>query len=306
MKTLLASTFLLLVGFASLCAQEVKQPEIRIITEDDAFEGLMVDANDREFLWRETEKSTLTRRQRLSTCTVYFLNPPEFVEAMELYRSRNYQEAADAFAKCAEDYKRFKEVKGNPATLAGFYQLECYRRLQELEKLMELAGVYDPQNLLHEYHKVQYEMYGIFWDAVRTKSWARLDAICRDPKWREQKLPGGLRAQVAYCQGLAKEGVEDPIGALNAYNGAFVADFSASEEITRKSALNCLRILRDHPDVKTAMRLYPTEDYSDDSNGAALIKEATALLTLWDKVLGGGEPVPAQYKVFLDYPPKKD
>lgn len=305
MKTLFVSTFLLLAGLAGLHGQG-KQPQILIITDDDTFTGLMVDANDREFLWRESEKSRLTRRQRLASCTVYFIHPPEFVEAKELYLSRNYKEAAEAFGKCAEDYDRFKEVKGNPATLAGFYQLECYRRLEELETLMELAGSYDPQNLLHEYHKVQYEMYKVFWDAVRTKSWDRLDAICSDPKWREQKLPGSLRAQIAYCHGLAKEGIEDATGALNAYNGAFVADFSASEEITRKSALNCLRILLDHPDVQTAMRLYPTEDYSDDSNGAALIKEATALLTLWDKVLGGGESVPAKYKVFLEYPPKED
>ncbi len=52
------------------------------------------------------------------------------------------------------------------------------------------------------------------------------------------------------------------------------------------------------------MGLYTTEDYSDDSNGAMLIKEGTALLKLWDKVLGAGEKVPAKYKEFLKFPPK--
>ena len=95
-----------------------------------------------------------------------------------------------------------------------------------------------------------------------------------------------------------------PIKALNAYNGAFVADFGASEEITKKSALNCLRILSEHEDVKLAMSLYNTEDYSDDSNGAFLIKEGTALIKLWDKTLGSGEKLPEKFNVFLKFPPK--
>ena len=65
-----------------------------------------------------------------------------------------------------------------------------------------------------------------------------------------------------------------------------------------------MRIILAHEDVKTAMDLYSTEDYSDESNGAELIKEATTLLELWDKVLGGGENIPAKYKIFLKYPPK--
>ena len=305
MKTILIPTLALFATVVSLFGQERKQPRILIITDDDAFSGYMLDANKTEFLWTENDRSTLNRRQRLSSCTVYFIHPPELIEAQELYKSRNYKDAAEKFAQCFKDYERFKEVPGNPATLAGFYEMECYRRLEDLETLMSLAGKYDPQHLLHQNHKLQYELYSVFWDAVRTKGWSRLEAICDDPKWRDRKMPGSLRAQLCYCQGLAREGIGKPIKALNSYNGAFVADFAASEEITRKSALNCLRIILDHPDVKTAMELYSTEDYSDESNGAELIKEATALLTLWDKVLGAGEKIPAKYKVFLKYPPKK-
>lgn len=305
MKTTLISTFFLIATLGSLFG-EPKQPRILIITEKDTFTGFMVDANKSEFLWRENSRATVTRRQRLSACTVYFIHPVEFIEAQELYKSRNYKDAAEKFAQCAKDYDRFIEVKGNPSILAGFYEMECHRRLEDLEALMGLAEKFVPDTLLHEDHKLQYEIYSVFWDAVRTKGWARLDAICQDPKWRNRKMSGSLRAQLAYCQGLAREGINMPIKALNSYNGAFVADFSASEEITRKSALNCLRIILGHEDVKTAMELYSTEDYSDDSNGAALIKEATALLTLWDKVLGGGEKIPAKYKVFLKYPPKKN
>ncbi|MGD1978943.1 MAG: hypothetical protein PVJ98_06105 [Akkermansiaceae bacterium] len=306
MKNIIISTLVFFAALASGLSQEArKELRILIITDDDTFTGYMVDANEKEFLWRENAQSTLTRRQRLASCTVYFIHPEEYIEALELYKSRNYKDAAEKFAACAKDYERFKEVPANPGVLAGFYEMECYRRLEDLETLMKLAETFVPDTLLHEDQKLQYEIYKVFWDAVRTKGWARLDAICDDPKWRKRKMPGSLRAQIAYCQGLAREGIGKPIKALNSYNGAFVADFAASEEITRKSALNCLRIILAHEDVKTAMELYSTEDYSDDSNGAVLIQEATALLKLWDKVLGGGEKMPAQYKVFLKYPPKK-
>ena len=305
MKAILVSTLVLIATFTSVFGQEGKQPRILIVTGDESFSGFMIDANQTEFLWRENDRSTLIRRQRLASCTVYFIHPPEFIEALDLYKSRNYKDAAEKFKQCAADYDKFKEVPANPATLASFYELECYRHLEDLETLMGLVEKYDPQTLLHENQKLQYEIYQVFWDAVRTKSWERLDAICDDPKWRDRKMPGSLRAQLCYVQGLAREGIGKPVKALNSYNGAFVADFSASEEITRKSALNCLRIILAHEDVKTAMELYPTEDYSDESNGAELIKEATALLKLWDKVLGSGEKVPAKYQVFLKYPPKK-
>jgi hypothetical protein len=302
MKKILTAALLLTASVGSLFGE--KEARILIITDKDTFTGWMMDANSSKFLWRETQQTLVKREQSLRTCTVYFLQAPEFTEALELYKSRNYKDAALKFAACAEEYGKLTEVKGNPSTMASFYEMECYRRLEDLEKLSELAGKFEPENLLYKFHKVQYEMYGVFWDAVRTKSWSRLDAICKDEKWRGRKLPGNLRGQIAYCHGLALEGAGQPIKALNAYNNAFVADFAASEEITRKSAINCLRIILDHEDVKTAMELYSTEDYSDDSNGAALIKEATALLKLWDKVLGSGEQVPAKYKVFLKYPPK--
>ena len=302
MKKILTAALLLAASLCSLVG--AKEARILIVTDEDTFTGWMMDASKSKFLWRETQETLVKREQSLLSCTIYFLQVPEFTEALELYKSRNYKDAAPKFAECAGEYDKLNEVKGNPSTMALFYEMECYRRLEDLEKLSELAAKFEPQNLLYKFQRDQYEIYGVFWDAVRTKSWNRLDAICRDEKWRGVKLPGNLRGQISYCHGLALEGAGQPVKALNAYNNAFVADFAASEEITRKSAVNCLRIILNHEDVKTAMALYPTEDYSDDSNGASLIKEATALLKLWDKVLGSGEKVPAKYKVFLKYPPK--
>jgi hypothetical protein len=53
--------------------------------------------------------------------------------------------------------------------------------------------------------------------------------------------------------------------------------------------------------VKLAMKLFGTNDYNENSNGAFLIREGVALVRLWDKSLGGGEKLPQEYKSFLKY-----
>ena len=302
MKKILTTTSLLLIN--SLGSLFAAEPRVVIMTGDDVFKGLMIAADKTNFLWRESTQSTVKRKQSRSSAKVYFLQPPEFTEAMELYKSRNYKDAAVKFAETEATYSNVDKMLGNPSTLAGFYQLECYRRMGDLDALEAEIKTFTPDNLINTNHKLQYEMYSVFWDTVRTKGWTRLNSIASDEKWLDRKLPGDLRAQIAYCHGLALEGINKPTEALISYNTAFIADFSASEGIAKKATLNCLRILLADKDVQTAMKLYPTDDYSDDSNGAALIREATGLLKLWDKVLGSGEKVPDKYKVFLKFPRK--
>ena len=304
MKTILTTALALTASFGSAFAQKETAPRVLLMTDKETYTGFMVSADKRNILWKETEDSTLRRQLSLASTTVYFVEPAEFTEAMELFKSRNYADARTKFAACAANYSKITEVKGNFSTLAKFYEMECARKLEDLDGLIALYEKFDPEPLLHEYHKLQVQIDGIFWDAVRTKSWARLDSIAMDDEWYKTKLPGNLRAQIAYCHGLALEGLDQPMKALNAYNGAFVADFGASEEITKKAALNCLRILLDHKETKLAMSLFGTEDYSDDSAGAFLIKEGNALVKLWDKTLGAGEKLPDKFKVFTKYLPK--
>ena len=303
MKKFLITALLAATSTSSLLAQ--KEVRAFIMTPKDTFGGLIKSANEKKFIWRESEQTTRSQSQSIATSTVYFFQPPELTEALELYKSRKYQEAAEKLSAVAASYKKIEGMKGNPSSLAYFYQMECYRKLENLEKLSELSGKFRPQFLLREDFKTQQEIYSVFWEAVRTKGWDRIVSIANDDKWRKRKLPGNLRAQIAYCEGLAHEGLKQPIKALNAYNNAFVADFAASEEITRKSATNCLRIIYDHPDVKTTIKLYPTDDYSDNMNGALLIKEGIGLLKLWDQILGAGQPAPKKYQTLLKYPPKK-
>jgi len=304
MKTFLITTLALLSGLMSLHAQGETSLQALIMNDENTFKGFIIASDDANILWKETENSTTRRKASLATHKVYFLQPQEFSEAMEAYKGRNYEAAQPLFKGCYEKYKSVRTIPGNYSTLAGFYEMDCARRLEDLDTLAALHSQFDPEKLLHEFHKTQFKIYGVFWDAVRTKSWARLDAVVMSEEWRNARLPGNLRTQICYCHGLALEGMNEPVRALNSYNGAFVGDFAATGELAKKAALNCMRILAEHPDVQLTMDLYNTEDYSRDSNGAFLIKEGTALLSLWDKTLGGGDKVPEKYKIFLKYPPK--
>ncbi|MGJ8697602.1 MAG: hypothetical protein ACSHYF_14890 [Verrucomicrobiaceae bacterium] len=306
MKTLAISALSLFSTVTLLSGQVAsKEPRALIMTEDDTISGFVVASSSKSLRYKETEQSTNFKDVRLSSVNVYFLEPPEFTEAMEVYRNRNYEEASEKFALCAETYKKVDEVKGNYSTLAVFYQMECARKLGNLTKLSEMMSTFIAEPLIRKEHLTQIELNNVFWEAVRTKAWARLIAIGTDPDWQDKVFSGSLRAQINYCMGMAYEGEKEPLKALNAYNGAFVADFSASEVLTRNAALACLRILKDHEAVVLGMKLYGTDDYDEASTGAFLIREGLALVKLWDKSLGGGQKMPEEYKVFLKYAPKE-
>ena len=304
MKTIVTTALVLATSLGSAFAQKEKEPRALMFTDKNVLKGWIVAANDKVVRYKETENSTVYRDLRLAAAKVYFLEPPEFTEAMELFKSRNYAEAKDKFEACAKIYKKVDEIKGNYSTLSTFFQMECLRKLEDLAQLSPLIESLNFELLGRAEHHTQVKIYSVFWEAVRTKSWSRLDAIASDPEWRNLKVSGGLRAQMSYCHGLALEGLDKPIQALTAYNHAFVSDFAASEEITRKAALNCLRIIDNDDSVKLAKKLYNTEDHNPDSTGAFLIKEGIALIKLWDKTLGNGATLPANYKGLERFPPK--
>lgn len=225
--------------------------------------------------------------------SVLVSEPADFTAAVELYRARKYAEARRKLVAVKERYLPIEGLEDSISTLAAFYEMECLRKEGKLEGLATALQKFSKGPLSREYQTRQLELY-VLWDAVRTKSWDRLEALAKERA--NTRLPGDQRAQVAWCQGLALEGLGRPGEALVFYQTAVTADAGASEEITRQAALRILAIYHQDPEVKAAMK-----DRGDPSmaDGRMKLAQARAVASLFELSLGAGAPLPAEFKEFL-------
>lgn len=299
------TAFLLVTSAASAQNKPESAPEAWLIKGDKGSKVYPIDANKTTLRYKESPTAGARKDARLSSLKVLFVEPAEFAEAKLLFQNRKYAEAKSKFASAAELFKKFREVDGNYYTLAKFYEMECARELNQLSELSTLMSKFIKDPLVNKDHLTQIEINEVIWDAVRKKDWTRLINICESPEWIERKLPGSLRAQIAFALGLSYEGNNKPMKALNAYNRAFTADFAASANLARQATLACFRLLANHPDSKLARKLHGSKDYDPNSNGAFLLKEGGALTSLWEKSLGGGEKLPPEFVFFRKFAPKK-
>lgn len=240
---------------------------------------------------------------------IYFYEPKIFSEAMSLYRGRNYAEAKTKFAACETAFRAMDTAPNNFASLGGFYKMECSRRMGDLDALSSELQKFRNKGLTRETHLQQIEV-NIFWEAVRLKDWERLDRLAK--AWRKRRVSGSQRAQIAYCHGLALENLakKDPnrlTEALNAYNRALSADFTASMEIVLDAANNALRIYASDVQIKLAIKLWQTEDENPNSGGHQRLLEANTLVKLYKQAgFDTVKPLKPEYTEFLKYSVAKE
>lgn len=252
--------------------------------------AFIVTATSASLRYREEKDAAEIKDIKLSDLkSVHLIEPPALAAAIDLFQGRRYQEAKTAFAAIRENYQPVITLPGNPATLAAFYRLECLRKLGDLEGLAEALRKFDKDPLVRENQLRQLEIY-LFWDAVRTKNWPRLIALAKDRE--KQRLPGYQRVQIAWCHALALEATGEIREALDAYNTALTADAGASEEIARNAALAILRIHLADPAVKEALKQPGSQN--------PLLLEARAVASLFELSLGAGDPLPENFRVFLN------
>lgn len=217
---------------------------------------------------------------------------PAFTAAIDLYQGRKYLEAKAAFANIGK--ARDKET----AAFAAFYEMECLRKLGDLDGLALAVSNFVKSPALGGDRQRQLEIDAL-WEAARTKSWDRLDLLAKARL--HERLPGDQRAQVAYCHGQALEHLARPLEALSAYNTALTADSGASEEIARQAALGVLRIHLADAEVQAALTGSATPDGIRENPGFSRLKEAAAVASLFELTLGAGMPLPAEFKEFLKH-----
>lgn len=303
MKKLLATTLLILtlplsaLGADSYAILVFLDAETK---EEDLMKVWITAASDMQVEFKTAPQAlNRTRFLRSNIKSIYFFEPPVFKEATQLYEGRKYKEAREKFAICKEAFSKIKKLPGNYGTLAGYYELECCRRMMDLKSLKALRDTYIADSLVRKNQKVQMEIYPA-WDAVRAGDWARLESIVSkmldEKKWINSHL-----VQLKYCHGLALEAIGKPIEALIAFNGAFTADYTASSELAQTALLNCLRIIKGHEEVALAISLWGSEDEDPNSTGYLLLQEGVALCDLWKAALGGGKALPVEYVMFSKY-----
>ena len=219
--------------------------------------------------------------EALPVTDVEFPETREFAVALDLYQGRKYREARAAFA-----------LLGTAHPLAAFYQMECFRKLGDLDGMAAAVVVKDPA--LGADRLRQLELAAL-WEAVRTRNWPQVGELAQARA--QQVLPGDQRAQIEYCHGLACENLARPDAALLAYNTALTADAGASEEIARAAALGVLRIHLADPEVQAAL----ADPVPNDDPGHFRLREAAAVAGLFELSLGAGTPLPAAFKELLKY-----
>ena len=303
MKTPRFTAALLFALAMAAIAQTPFQTPALLIKEDGSVQrAFLISATKSQLTYRETAVATDTANARvLDYKTIFLYEPREFSEAMDLYQARKYQEAREKFAAVKERFKPVYAVENSHAALAAFYELECLRKLGDLEGLAAALQQFDKSPLTRDTQLRQLELY-VMWDAVRAKDWATLEGLARERA--KTRLPDDQRAQVAYLHGLALEGLERPQEALFAYQTAVTADAGASEEITRQAALRVLAILNADPDVQRAIQVWGTPKENKNSAGYTKLVEASAVARMFGQSLGVGAPLPDEFKELLKYEPK--
>lgn len=305
MKTIFLTSLVAAVFASSSAMAQRFQQEALLIFEDNKFEKIWIaDANKAKFLYFTTvngiDKSTMLISKPVS---IWLMEPAGYTEAMELYQGRKYEEARSKFAEVREEYIKLRTMPDNHSALAAFYEMECLRKLGKLDDLAKAQELFVPDDrnsMTRANQLAQMELYTL-WEAARTKDWSRLELLCIEKL--DTKMSGYQRAQVGYCLGLALEGQQKVIPAINAYNIAMTADTGTSERLTQMATENALRLYGTDPAVQQAIRLYGTPDEEPNSLGSQRLAEAASLAALYEMTLGGGKPLAAEAKDLLKYLP---
>lgn len=303
------SSLLLCALAAQATAQNTYQapPQVAalLFNNDGSQPAWILEASKTAIRYRESETASDTVvAQRADFKHIYLYEPRDLTAAMDLYQARKYEEAKAAFIAVKARYQPLALLDNSPSVLAAFYEMESLRKLGDLDGLEMALQKFDKRQLTNENLQRQVDLY-VLWRVVHGKNWQSVENLAKERA--KTRLPGDQRAQVSYCHGLALEELGRPVEAINAYQTALVADSGASEEITRKAAERILSILSKDPDVQRAIKDWGTPLENKNSPGYPKLLEASAMALLYEKLaLGGGSPLPAEFKDLKQYRPKSD
>jgi len=245
--------------------------------------------------------------------SIYIARPKDYIDAVELFESRKYDQALAAFLAIKEKYANFSDIENSLPALAGLYELDCYRKLRQYEKLAKAEKVFGKERwLTKESHKQQMQIYKL-WVMLGDKQ--SHSAIVKEynDKWRTLKLPNYLRAQVEFLHGKAQESLGESGEALIAYSKAMSADFAASEVLTLEALNASFNLIENDEEAQEIRKIWDRGD-SDlmepkvNTRPYMRLLEASGLARIHDKLglsgynsQGKMVPLPEKYRKYLKY-----
>src|SRR6218665_2575293 len=126
---------------------------ILIQTDGGSRRVFVVTATNASIRYREEKDATEIKDLKLSDLkSVHLSEPPVLASAIDLFQGRRYQEAKTAFAEIKALYQPVSTLPDNPGTLAAFYELECFRKLGDLDGLSEALKKFNKDPLVRENH----------------------------------------------------------------------------------------------------------------------------------------------------------
>lgn len=293
---------LLLLAAITIAPVSAKVAKARLIIDDIDFEDVfLVAASDTKIRFQRTEFGASTEDMlREDVQTIFFFEPDLFTTAKRTYDLGNYEQALGEFRTCKKEFERLNNIPGNYSSLAGFYEMECLRRLGRYPELKDARLNFNPEGLRRQTMRDQIELYRM-WEQLGDESWRALASsgserifVTRNPSHR---------VQVAYCTGVAQVNMLQPLLALDSFAVAMTADGGASADLARESAIQSLDIyLKD--EVTTLAREQETSG-SDDFNpagvGALRLAQAGSIITVFENSFGIGHTLPERFEVFRRY-----
>jgi tetratricopeptide (TPR) repeat protein len=254
--------------------------------------------NDKIRYQKQEQGGDSTEAAIASSASIYLLEPAALSEALDLFQARQYAAAKTKFAAIKTAYHALRSLPDNPSTIAGYFEMECLRKSGDLAGLAKALEAFDKSGLTRRNQLRQLDLYAL-WDKVRLKDWPSLQELATAQL--KERLPGGQRAQVAWCLGVAHESQGKTREAIDAYQIALTADGGVSEDLTRDAALRVMRLHQKDPEVRSAMKQWGTPADDPQSPGHRRLVEAAALADLWELALGGSTPLPAEQKELLKF-----
>jgi tetratricopeptide (TPR) repeat protein len=268
------------------------------------FVGAVVAANSAQIEYRDPVDSETTTVSNIKDFElIFFMEPTEYVAAMDLYEAGKFEDAKAQFKKYKDQTKAVANLPGNYHVLAAFQELECFRQLGDLKSLTEALATFPKAQLTREFQLRQLELY-VLWDAVKSESWDRVLTVVAERE--KQKMPDSQLVQVYYCKGLALEKLNRHDEAIEAYNLAMTADAATSVGLVSKSALAALGLYHKNPAVQEAITLWGAEDEKKGSPGYNKLLEAGALARFYHGYFTHIKEIPGEYKKLMDFKAKQD